>query len=223
MRLCPAPCSCDGGDGSPRLAGQAGSHHTIVIPTVAHRSLLCRAAGSESWHEDKGPPHALCSTVLSCPPGLVRAWFPPVLESRTGPCSASCLGPQACQLLWATLRRRHSSWISSSVTQCNRGSGSGVHPAAAPRAASAPWSGGAVLFPLTLCWCVGGGGAAGDTPLLSPLAPGTHLAMARKASSTFMPVLALVSMKGTPYSWKGSTTPSVAIPKMPPGPSESSL
>lgn len=32
-------------------------------------------------------------------------------------------------------------------------------------------------------------------PLLS-----SYLAMARKANSTFMPVLALVSMKGTPYS-----------------------
>lgn len=31
----------------------------------------------------------------------------------------------------------------------------------------------------------------------------SYLAMARKANSTFMPVLALVSMKGTPYSCQG--------------------
>lgn len=73
-----------------------------------------------------------------------------------------------------------------------------------------------MLPPPTLCWCVGGGGAAGDTSFAQSLAPGTHLAMARKASSTFMPVLALVSMKGTPYSCKSSMTPSVAVPRWPP-------
>lgn len=51
-------------------------------------------------------------------------------------------------------------------------------------------------------------------PLLC-IPPCTHRAMARKASSTFMPVLALVSMKGTPYSCEGSTGPLVASPKTP--------
>lgn len=42
--------------------------------------------------------------------------------------------------------------------------------------------------------------------------------MARKASSTFIPVLALVSMKGTPYSCKGGTAPSGGSPRPPPAP-----
>lgn len=43
------------------------------------------------------------------------------------------------------------------------------------------------------------------SPFPSPLS--SHLAMARKANSTFMPVLALVSMKGTPYSCQGEQCP----------------
>lgn len=46
-----------------------------------------------------------------------------------------------------------------------------------------------------------------ELPQRKPPCPGwapspcsSHLAIARKANSTFMPVLALVSMKGTPYS-----------------------
>ena len=41
--------------------------------------------------------------------------------------------------------------------------------------------------------------------LHAPSQLSTHLAMVRKASSTFMPVLALVSMKGTPYSCQGES------------------
>lgn len=40
-------------------------------------------------------------------------------------------------------------------------------------------------------------------PARFPSLLSSHLAMARKANSTFMPVLALVSMKGTPYSCQG--------------------
>lgn len=42
-------------------------------------------------------------------------------------------------------------------------------------------------------------------PAQFPSLLGSHLAMARKANSTFMPVLALVSMKGTPYSCQGES------------------
>lgn len=42
-------------------------------------------------------------------------------------------------------------------------------------------------------------------PTWFPSLLSSHLAMARKANSTFMPVLALVSMKGTPYSCQGES------------------
>lgn len=42
-------------------------------------------------------------------------------------------------------------------------------------------------------------------PARFPSLLSSHLAMARKANSTFMPVLALVSMKGTPYSCQGKS------------------
>ena len=42
--------------------------------------------------------------------------------------------------------------------------------------------------------------------------------MARKANSTFMPVLALVSMKGTPYSCQGESVGNGPPPAAPPPP-----
>lgn len=58
-------------------------------------------------------------------------------------------------------------------------------------------------------------------PCTLPSQLSTHLAMARKASSTFMPVLALVSMKGTPYSCQGESvlhgqSRAAPIPPLPP-------
>lgn len=54
----------------------------------------------------------------------------------------------------------------------------------------------------------------GWCPAHSPPPLSSHLAMARKANSTFMPVLALVSMKGTPYSCQGERPqgPSLVAP-----------
>lgn len=56
----------------------------------------------------------------------------------------------------------------------------------------------------------------GPAPFPSP--PSSHLAMARKANSTFMPVLALVSMKGTPYSCQGERVLRASLCLPPPVP-----
>ena len=124
--------------------------------------------------------------------------------------------------------RRSSSWAVSSGTPQSLGSGSWAHRAATGLCISAPLKrkkqcAGQGVNSCTLptptargywtqhaqCgWARGW--ARGQALLDSQMVPpcparfssllSSYLAMARKANSTFMPVLALVSMKGTPYS-----------------------
>lgn len=53
-------------------------------------------------------------------------------------------------------------------------------------------------------------------PAHFPSLSSSHLAMARKANSTFMPVLALVSRKGTPYSCPGESVLRASLGLPPP-------
>lgn len=161
------------------------------------------------------PQGARIWALLSTTPGIMSLLLYPLLRHSRGYRVGGRIGPRCAPAppvpgsLPGALRRRRSSRISSAAPRCSRGSGSGAHPAAAALAASAPWGWQGPVTP-------------GGHPLLPPLpAPCTHLAMARKASSTFIPVLALVSMKGTPYSCEGGTAPSGGSPRPPPAPPKS--
>lgn len=106
--------------------------------------------------------------------------------------------------------QRSSSWIASSGTPHSLGSGSWVHQVASLRDISAPWNrknhGAGRVEPEPppptppLAYQIALHPTSGSPSLFS-----SYLAIARKANSTFMPVLALVSMKGTPYSCPGES------------------
>lgn len=135
---------------------------------------------------------------------------------------------------------RNSSWAASSGIPRSLGSGSWARRPAARLCVSAPfkrrkqWAGQGVRtcasspLPWTRAngpqdaecrWAQGlGQGSRMVPPRLArfPSLLSSHLAMARKANSTFMPVLALVSMKGTPYSCQRETVLRAGLQLPPP-------